>query len=79
MHDGGVGFDTDGARQRMGLGLISMEERLKIIGGRLGVDSHPGSGTTIHARVPLNGKEKSAALKWALPEIDVKERESLHH
>jgi signal transduction histidine kinase len=35
-------------------GLISMEERLKLVNGTLSIDSQPKRGTTIHARVPLS-------------------------
>jgi signal transduction histidine kinase len=30
-----------------------MDERLKIVRGELSIDSQPGTGSTIHARVPL--------------------------
>jgi len=43
-----------------GLGLTSMRERLKLVGGQLSIDSKLVSGTTIHARVPLSPKVKSA-------------------
>jgi hypothetical protein len=37
-----------------GIGLISMQERLKILKGTLLIDSLPKRGTTIHAFVPIN-------------------------
>jgi signal transduction histidine kinase len=46
--DNGCGFDL-GAASR-GVGLDSMRERLEALGGRLRVESNPGSGTTIVAR-----------------------------
>jgi len=51
--DSGAGFDREAAREGKGLGLISMEERLKLLKGALSIDSQPNLGTTIHARVPL--------------------------
>jgi signal transduction histidine kinase len=51
--DSGVGFDREAAKEGKGLGLISMEERLKLLKGALSIDSQPKRGTTIHARVPL--------------------------
>lgn len=51
VEDNGVGFDTQQARQ--GLGLSNMHERLLEIGGRLQVESQPGSGTTIRAEVEI--------------------------
>jgi PAS domain S-box-containing protein len=60
VRDSGVGFDPQSAMNRHGLGLISMMERLKLVDGRLSIESKPLCGTTIHARVPLNAKVKSA-------------------
>jgi signal transduction histidine kinase len=51
--DSGVGFDRDAARTGRGLGLISMEERVKLVYGTLSIDSQLKRGTTIHARVPV--------------------------
>ena len=53
VSDLGVGFDPDSALKSQGLGLISMEERLKLVNGALVVNSQPERGTKIHARVPL--------------------------
>jgi signal transduction histidine kinase len=53
VHDAGVGFDPKIAIKGRGLGLTSMQERLKLVKGRLSIDSQPGRGTTIHAWVPL--------------------------
>jgi signal transduction histidine kinase len=50
--DSGAGFDREAAKESRGLGLISMEERLKLVNGTLSIDSQPKRGTTIHARVP---------------------------
>ena len=50
--DDGVGFDpttVDGG----GLGLISMRERMRLVGGELNIHSRPGGGTRIEARIPL--------------------------
>ena len=54
VNDGGTGFDTGAARASPGLGLISMEERLKILNGTLSIDSQLKRGTKIHAFVPIN-------------------------
>jgi signal transduction histidine kinase len=53
VKDSGAGFDPDEALRRRGLGLTSMNERLKLVGGQLSIHSQPGRGTTIHAVVPL--------------------------
>jgi PAS domain S-box-containing protein len=53
VRDSGSGFEREAARESRGLGLISMEERLKLLKGTLSIDSQPKRGTTIHASVPL--------------------------
>jgi signal transduction histidine kinase len=53
ISDAGRGFDLDSARKVPGLGLVSMRERLRPLGGRLVVESEPLRGTRIQASVPL--------------------------
>ncbi len=54
--DDGVGFDPDPqARAGRRLGLASMRERARAVGGRLTVTSAPGGGTTIRLQVPPSG------------------------
>ena len=54
VSDSGLGFDTEAAKASRGLGLISMEERLKMLNGTFSIESRPQHGTTIHARVPFS-------------------------
>jgi PAS domain S-box-containing protein len=54
ISDTGAGFDSETVKESRGLGLISMEERLKLLKGTLSIESQPKRGTTIHARVPLS-------------------------
>ena len=51
IEDDGRGFTRDDRSE--GLGLLGMGERLKLLGGKLTIESSPGSGTTIVAEVPL--------------------------
>jgi signal transduction histidine kinase len=60
VKDSGAGFDLEAAKESRGLGLISMEERLKLVNGTLSIDSQPNRGTIIHARVPVNSGSDSA-------------------
>jgi signal transduction histidine kinase len=53
VRDSGSGFDVQEAMKTSGLGLISMAERIKLVGGQLAIESHRNRGTTIHARVPF--------------------------
>jgi len=59
VSDSGEGFDLKAAREGLGLGLVSMEERLKVVGGDLLIESQPKHGTTIQARVPLRFENKA--------------------
>jgi len=58
VSDSGSGFDSAVANEARGLGLISMEERLKALNGTLSIESQPKRGTTIRARVPLKSENK---------------------
>jgi PAS domain S-box-containing protein len=52
ISDSGVGFDREEAKVSRGLGLISMQERLKLLHGTLSIESRLQRGTTVHASVP---------------------------
>jgi len=54
ISDSGAGFDIEAVKHSRGLGLISMEERVKLVNGTLTVESHPSRGTTVHACVTLS-------------------------
>lgn len=52
--DNGVGFPPDLPRSESGgLGLLSMKERIALVGGTLTIDSRIGGGTTLRASIPL--------------------------
>ena len=59
VSDLGIGFDPQDAIHRRGLGLISMRERMQLVRGEISIKSQPGSGTTIHARVPFSSSSDS--------------------
>lgn len=54
--DDGAGFDVEAVKGRAGLGLIGMEERARLLNGRITVTSKPGSGTQITLNIPLPEK-----------------------
>jgi PAS domain S-box-containing protein len=54
ISDSGQGFDVESVKGAAGLGLISMRERLRLVGGHLSVISRPSQGTRINVRVPLH-------------------------
>jgi two-component system sensor histidine kinase UhpB len=57
VRDDGQGFDVAQALERAArgnsLGLISMQERVELLGGRFGIESRPGAGTIMVARLPV--------------------------
>jgi PAS domain S-box-containing protein len=62
VRDSGAGFDSAAAKEGRGIGLISMEERLKLLNGTFSIESRPQSGTTIHARLPLSSQSDSVPI-----------------
>jgi signal transduction histidine kinase len=50
VRDDGHGFDP--TRGRHGYGVLGMEERARLLGGQLEVDSAPGRGTEVRLRFP---------------------------
>jgi PAS domain S-box-containing protein len=61
VEDAGPGFDLEQVRGRGGLGLLSMQERARLVGGRLSLLAHSGEGTRILVCVPLSGASRSSA------------------
>ncbi|RZL37230.1 MAG: hypothetical protein EOP35_09195 [Rubrivivax sp.] len=57
VSDDGIGFDAERIRASVDtvptLGLLSMTERARLLGGELSVTSAPGQGTQIAARLPF--------------------------
>jgi PAS domain S-box-containing protein len=61
VRDWGSGFDVDEAKRSRGLGLVSMQERVNLVGGRFSIESALGEGTRITAVVPLVAEKESPA------------------
>jgi len=53
VEDNGKGFSPGHARRSSGLGLHSLDERVKMAGGRFSVESSAGTGTTVRATIPV--------------------------
>ncbi|HXW58116.1 MAG TPA: GAF domain-containing sensor histidine kinase [Solirubrobacteraceae bacterium] len=51
VRDDGEGFDTHAKRD--GFGLLGISERVALLGGELSIESSPGKGTVISARIPV--------------------------
>ena len=56
VSDAGAGFDPDQslpANGQGGFGLLSVRERIQMMGGEVTIRSNPGDGTTVFIKVPL--------------------------
>jgi signal transduction histidine kinase len=60
VFDRGCGFDTRELSHKEGLGVRTMEERVRSLGGEFVIQSAPGQGTTVNAWVPLAPKGLAA-------------------
>jgi two-component system CheB/CheR fusion protein len=66
IRDNGRGFDLDEA-QGKGLGLVSMEERVRRVGGTLSITSAPGEGTRAEIQIPCSAKQSAETVESAAP------------
>jgi signal transduction histidine kinase len=55
VSDNGRGIDPDALNGRRSLGLVSMRERVRLLGGQLHIGSAPNQGTTVEVRLPTPG------------------------
>lgn len=51
--DRGFGFDIEAAKMKKRLGLLSMRERLRLVGGEISIRSRPSEGTQIDVLIPI--------------------------
>jgi signal transduction histidine kinase len=63
VRDSGVGFDPELAKDSQGLGLVSMQERVRLVKGTISITSRPQSGTEINVRVPLSAGAQTDKAK----------------
>ncbi len=71
--DSGCGFDRE-QQDEAGIGLVSMDERARSIGGRLTVHSKPGEGTGVHLSIPLRNPERSGTSMQVLGALELRGR-----
>jgi signal transduction histidine kinase len=57
VSDDGVGFNPRGQESKAGLGVRSMEERVRLLRGRFEIHSQPQKGSRVDAWVPLQSAE----------------------
>ncbi len=56
IQDLGIGFDMSEVREKSGIGLAGMRERVRLVGGTMSLTSEPGKGTEIQVSIPLGGR-----------------------
>jgi signal transduction histidine kinase len=61
VKDAGIGFNVKEASRIGGLGLVSMQERVRAVNGRFSIESKPGAGSKIIASVPAGTSAEKAA------------------
>jgi two-component system CheB/CheR fusion protein len=66
IRDDGHGFDLDQAKGK-GVGLISMEERVRHLGGTFSISAKPGDGTRIEIRIPLETNPRALEAESRTP------------
>jgi PAS domain S-box-containing protein len=66
IHDNGKSFEMERvlfAKRHKRLGLLGSRERVEMVGGKFGVESSPGQGTTISAEIPIGVDNPKGAPK----------------
>jgi signal transduction histidine kinase len=74
ISDDGKSFQVErvlNSRGRQRLGILGMRERLEMVGGRFGVESTPGKGTTITAQIP-NGQNRASGKELLTRSTELK-------
>jgi len=69
VRDDGGGFDPAAASE--GFGLLGMNERVALLGGELRIDSAPGRGTTVNARIPVSRWADGAPASASAPSAPI--------
>jgi signal transduction histidine kinase len=59
--DDGRGFDPDQGFRSGGLGLVSVDERVRSLGGCVTIESQPQGGTRMLVQIPLPDGSEAAA------------------
>ena len=56
IEDQGCGFEVNQLTAQVSTGFSGMRERAQLLGGNLTIQSHPGQGTCIMAKIPLTSQ-----------------------
>jgi len=61
VSDDGIGFNPNAPANPAGLGIISMNERIRLVGGTMSLSSIPSLGTQVEAAIPLSSEPATGA------------------
>jgi signal transduction histidine kinase len=71
VRDDGAGFDVSSTQAnydaRGSLGLLNIQERAEVLGGRYAIESAPGKGTLVYLIVPLAHEQEGTAGQAEAP------------
>jgi signal transduction histidine kinase len=56
--DDGIGFDPGALPASASVGIIGMQERINLLGGAMQIQSEPGAGTRLFAKIPCQIEDK---------------------
>ena len=76
VSDDGVGFDLNASQHQTGLGMTSMSERIRFVGGTLSICSRPSMGTQIEATISLS--DGPVAVNGTSPPSPQERRPDIH-
>ena len=76
VSDDGVGFDLNASKHQTGLGMTSMSERIRFVGGTLSIWSRPSMGTQVEATIPLS--DGPVAVNRTSPRSPQERRPDIH-
>jgi signal transduction histidine kinase len=74
VQDDGKSFDVERTLRANGgqrLGLLGMRERLEMVGGSFTIESAPGKGTLVEARIPFGKTRRKHTMPRQVPRATV--------
>lgn len=77
VSDNGMGLNNGSGQKPGSFGLVGIEERVRILGGRCIISSRPNAGTTVHVSIPAADNLLSVAQSAAVPARSAQALESL--
>jgi len=77
VSDNGIGLHKGGGQKPGSFGLVGIEERVRILGGKCVITSRPNAGTTVHVSIPAADNLLSVVQPALAAPVQAKAFESL--